>query len=185
MMAASHLNRGLVLYARRQVAQGATIRAIADEFGWRDERTLQDAVRGRTWTHLNHIVPPVHASPERAGSSHPGATLTDEQVLEARRRARLGENRSDIARDLGVSPGLLRAAIRGRSWKHLDEIEPPVEPSTSSRGSGNRKLTADAVRDIRRRRAAAETLQTLADEYEVTPTNIHLIVTRQTWTHVD
>jgi len=49
---------------------------------------------------------------------------------------------------------------------------------------GLSKLTEDDVREIRRAKAAGETLRSLAKRFSVAPGNIHMIVHRQTWKHV-
>jgi len=46
------------------------------------------------------------------------------------------------------------------------------------------QLTDQSVRDIRRRAAAGETQQKLADEYNVTQAHISKIVRRVTWKHI-
>ncbi len=49
---------------------------------------------------------------------------------------------------------------------------------------GGSKLNADQVREIRTLYAGGATLHALADIYGVRFTNIHMIVTRQTWKHI-
>jgi hypothetical protein len=48
----------------------------------------------------------------------------------------------------------------------------------------NARLTEAQVREIRRRRAAGETLGSLGDEFGVDFTNIYRICSRKTWRHV-
>jgi hypothetical protein len=43
------------------------------------------------------------------------------------------------------------------------------------------KLTASKVNEIRRRYANGEQQQTLADEYQMTQQNVHLIISNQSW----
>jgi hypothetical protein len=69
----------------------------------------------------------------RSGETNPHARLTDEQVIEARRRARTSPGCvAALARQWGCSHEGLRTAVRGINWSHLDHIEPPVKQRTMS-----------------------------------------------------
>lgn len=59
-------------------------------------------------------------------------------------------------------------------------------PERGARGerAGGAKLTAEKVKEIRRRYAEGATLKGLAAEYGVRFTNVHMIVQRKTWKHV-
>jgi hypothetical protein len=50
--------------------------------------------------------------------------------------------------------------------------------------NGFSKLTEDAVRDIRRRRAEGEILRTIAEDHGVNLTCVYKIVMRESWRHV-
>jgi hypothetical protein len=180
------LERGIVLWARRQSHAGARVSDLAKELGVEYE-TLLRAVNGATWSYLDHIVPPVRKGYElgRKGEDHGGATLTEEQVIAARRRAHAGEVRGRIARDLGVSVDVIRAAIIGKSWSHLNEVAPPA-PNGGPGGSnkGNQRLTENDVRQIRRR-SGTEPPKALAQEFGVTPNTVSSIVRHKTWRNVE
>lgn len=62
----------------------------------------------------------------------------------------------------------------------------PVSAKPRNMGEGhlNATLTAPAVREIRRRRAAGERGVDLAAEFNVTPQAISLIANRKAWRHV-
>lgn len=47
------------------------------------------------------------------------------------------------------------------------------------------KLTADDVREIRRRHGDGEGPSTIADDYPVTVDAIYGVITRRTWKHVE
>lgn len=51
--------------------------------------------------------------------------------------------------------------------------------------SGTKKLTAEQVREIRRRYAEGVTTKVLAGDFSIHVTNVWLIVTRKAWKHVD
>lgn len=135
------------------------------------------AQRGRGRTRLN-----------QQGEANDSAVLTDAIVIDARRRSKAGETQKVIADEYGVSVAVLGYAIRGKTWNHLDERESPhVRPQ----GGGSR-LTEDDVRAIRSAHAAAATrsargdvARALAAEHKVSVANIHAIVRRKSWAHVE
>lgn len=53
------------------------------------------------------------------GVSNPMARLTDEAVLEIRRRWQAGTLQKDLAAEFGVSKMTISRAVRGESWSHL------------------------------------------------------------------
>lgn len=55
--ASAVLTRVLVIEARQRVKAGASVRALASEFNV-EEKTLDPAVYGVTWSHLNEVEPP-------------------------------------------------------------------------------------------------------------------------------
>lgn len=96
-----------VMAARKLVAEGVPLVDVAKAL--RVPRgAIGDAARGRTWGHLPGAQPPP-----------PKRKLTEDIVMEARRRARNGERFVDIARSFGVNASALTEAIRGRKWRHL------------------------------------------------------------------
>jgi len=57
------------------------------------------------------------------GEAHGNAVLTDDIVLEARRRYASGDDIAKIARAFAVSPKTLRNAISGKRWGHLPNAQ--------------------------------------------------------------
>lgn len=55
------------------------------------------------------------------GERHYKTELTDDIVAEARKRAATGESVKAIARELGVDRARLCDAVRGRTWRHMQE----------------------------------------------------------------
>lgn len=51
--------------------------------------------------------------------------------------------------------------------------------------NGRAKLTAEKVREIRRRAKAGETYKTLAAEFGVAQSNISHIISRRNWSYVE
>lgn len=58
----------------------------------------------------------------KPGEQHHNAKLTEQQVLDARRRHAAGESALAMCEEFGVNPRTLSRAIKGATWKHL-EIE--------------------------------------------------------------
>lgn len=57
------------------------------------------------------------------GTKHPLSKLTDDQVLEIRRRVKLGEMQYLLAREFGVTNMVISNVKLRKSWKHIPEEE--------------------------------------------------------------
>lgn len=70
---------------------------------------------------------------------------------------------------------------------HAENEADKVRKGRPSRGEHrwSARLTEDAVRRIRVRVATGERRKVIADEYEMTVSNVDMIVTRKRWKHVD
>lgn len=75
---------------------------------------------------------------------------------------------------------------QGPTWWQRRGVPSPLEDRRPARGERQHlaKLTDDAVRAIRRRHAAGETQQALADEFGVSQRAVSAVVRRVTWRHV-
>lgn len=110
-----------VLEIRQLAREGASFVQIASRLSLA-RHLVSCAATGHTWKHLPGAVPP----PGRAVG---GKRLLDASaVIRARQMARAGDSIRDIARrlDLPVGEQSVANAVRGRTWKHLDVVEPPV-----------------------------------------------------------
>ena len=69
----------------------------------------------------------------------------------------------------------------------LENAEDKRRDGTMARGErqGNSRLTAEIVREIRRRLADHEPQQVLANEFGISQPHVSRIALRQTWAHVD
>lgn len=139
---------------------------------------MYDRGRGRGKTH-------------QRGEDNDSAVLTDQIVLAARRRYRGGESVGQLAEAFSVALGTLQGALSGKTWSHLDDVEPPIE----GRRSGS-KLTEDDVRAIRAAHAAqvgdnpprglhGRVCAELGERYDLSGANINAIVRRKSWKHID
>jgi hypothetical protein len=75
------------------------------------------------------------------------ATLTEDDVVELRRRVRAGESLSEVAASVAASYAAVRSAVRGETWQHVTR-ERPVP------GRRNRVGNPNATRLVRRDEAA-------------------------------
>ncbi len=80
-------------------------------------------------------------------------------------------DRGDNARDM---------AAKGRQW-----VQRSPERALRGTSHGNARLNDDAIREIRRRRAAGEVLHSIGASFGISATTISLIVRRKAWTHVE
>lgn len=57
-----------------------------------------------------------------SGSANPAAKLTDDAVAELRRRERSGETIVALAREHGLALATVWAAVRGKTWRHVEAV---------------------------------------------------------------
>lgn len=110
------------------------------------------------------------------GAAVANAVLSDDMVLDARKRVAGGALIRDVAAELGVSCKTLASAVTGRKWSWL--------PLATGRRRTVNQFSDAQVRAIRTRYAAGERQQALADELGVTNATISKIVLRQRYAHV-
>jgi hypothetical protein len=125
--------------------------------------------------------------PDQRGSRNPIGKLTEEVIPVIRSRYRSGSPIADIAAEMGVCDGTIRLVLKGKTWSHVPDPEGPVVlRSDRPRGTDVAwsKLDELDVDEIRSRRAAGETIASLATAFGVTLATIHAIVSGRTWAHV-
>jgi hypothetical protein len=111
-----------------------------------------------------------HPQGERSGH----ARLSEQDVVEIRKRYQTGEHAQAIADAYGLaSLSYVYMIVKGQKWKHL-----PVLPVTRRR-NGNARLTDDEVREIRRARANGVTLHVLSQRFNTTMSNVSHIALRR------
>lgn len=118
------------------------------------------------------------------GTRNQYAKITEEIVANARRRHAAGERCVDLAAEYGVSPGLMRLAVTGQSWTHVEQ--PGETRKDVMRGTEHHdaKLTEGKVREIRRRCGAGEKQRDVAADYGVSQMAVWQVVNRKSWKHV-
>ena len=142
---------------------------------------------------LSWGTPEQNQGPDRVrdGTSNRGerqwqAKLTEEIVLECRRRYAAGESQKDLAGEFGVTGPVLSEAITGRSWAWLPGAVPTDTGRQGTKGTAHpgAKLTPEIVREARRRNAAGESQYALAAEYGVAQQTLQAAIVRRTWKNV-
>lgn len=118
---ASILTRDMVVTLRKRARAGETIADLSRALGIGAD-TARLAVRGETWTHVEEQ--PVESRASAVGEGNPAAKLTAARVAAARRMARGGVAVETIASAYGVTTKTITRAVRGETWRHVDE--PPL-----------------------------------------------------------
>jgi transposase len=120
----------------------------------------------------------LHGTQTRGGD-HPGARLTEDQVVEVIGRARRGEAYRAIAKRLGVAPATISQITLGKTWAHVDRGGPIPQRRTGA------KLTEAAVVEILAMARRGVTQTAIAGEFRVDRTNIVAILAGKTWKDID
>lgn len=115
------LTEAIVRECRIRYVAGEVYESLAREFGV-NSHTMWSALTGETWTHLP-VPEGIYNRAKKIGSKAPQAKLTEEIVLECRRRHAAGESIYSLARESGVSYLAMRNAMRGDTWKHVKHPE--------------------------------------------------------------
>lgn len=102
------------------------------------------------------------------GRTHPLAKLTPKKVAALRRDWASGLTHEQLAKRYRISCHTARKITRGETWRHV--ASPPSTPKS------RRRLSAEDVGAIQRRKASGETLQQLADAFGKSVRTIWLAV---------
>lgn len=111
---------------------------------------------------------------QASGARNAHAILSDDLIVDIRRRVISGESRTLIAASLGVNRSCVGRAAAGHGWRHVSAPIPP------RRG---KKLTLDDVISIRAAYPAT-TQVALARTYGVSQAVVSSIIRRATWKDV-
>lgn len=114
----------------------------------------------------------------QTGETNGSAVLTADMVVDARQRARAGETVTAIARDLDAPYGAVHRAVRGETWTHLDDVEPPVVTRRVP-------LTAEQVVEARQRVRDGESVAAVARDLDVGRDTLRDAVRGRTWSSVN
>jgi transposase-like protein len=145
---------------------------------------VRHAVTGKTWQTAGGPIAPAARGRVR-GDSHHQSKLTRTKVAKARRcYARGGVTLPELAREYGVSQGVMGKAINGRTWRDAGgpinrcRRTPRDEDVTLS------KLTTAKVVEMRETYARGRVSHAeLAQKYGVTAGAVHFALVGKTWKH--
>lgn len=112
-----------VLQIRRLLAAGGqTLQEIGDQFGVEGATVGQIAHR-RTWTHVPDEHPGwvyrAEHGKDAKGESNGNSRLTGQKVREIRARLDAGVSQRKIAKEFGISQGLVWKIKVGATWAHI------------------------------------------------------------------
>lgn len=122
------------------------------------------------------------------GEKHGRAKLSDEQVTAIRRRytGAWGEQ-GRLAKEYGVSQGLISQLLRGDIWGHLPLGEVRAASGKPVHGAAHPQATVtdDIVRSLRQRYATGgSTYAALAKDFGISVVTVSRIIRYKTWKHV-
>lgn len=130
-----------------------------------------------------HGLAPRNTATRLRGSDHHQATLTEEAVIDIRRRVgRRDALLNDLAIEYGVSRRTIADAANGRTWQHVPMTN-AAQPKVRGEQHHRARLDAISVRDIRNRASTTLTAD-LAREFGVSTSTITRVIRRQSWRHV-
>lgn len=149
-------------------------------------------VRGLTFGHLPTVGDPEavararHQAQVRRPRPARRLGLQPAQVGELRARyAAGGVSMAALAREYGLDASTVGRIIRGETWRYLPGAAPEGSHALRGEDAPWHKLTAQAVRAIRREHQAATATQAeLAQRYSVSRATISHIVNYRKWRHV-
>jgi hypothetical protein len=120
------------------------------------------------------------------GSKSGNAKLSEQVVVECRRRYADGERLSVLMVEFGMTVAGMSNAISGKTWGWLPGAVPVDRKRHGRRGAEHHaaKLTPEIVREARRRNAAGESQYALAAEYGVAQPTLQAAIAGRKWKHV-
>ena len=122
------------------------------------------------------------------GETHPCVKLSNKQVIEIRKRAKMGALASDLCLDYDLTLTEIYRIVRGVYYKEVNDIESPYFGSfhNSSRFIiPNRRLTKDQVIDIRQRFSLGEKISNIARDYNIPFSSLSRVCHNKSYTDID
>ena len=136
-----------------------------------------------TWGHIMQY----HAERgqiNQRGERNSRSKLTNVEVCELRELYRSGTSARELAQRFHIARETVYSIVRGKNWKHLKH-EPIYRGYARGIKIVQAKLTDDHVREIRRRyRPQVYSTRRLAQEFGVSQSTIHQIISYGRWKHV-
>ena len=172
---------------RRARADGMSMLDIALEHDML-QRTVENAVRGRTFKHVTDVKPVVRGY---------NRSISDDMVRDMRRDRLAGKTMKEIAEKHGTSMRSTERAVRGASYAHVTDppgvvrhmiraqpLMPKGELLRRDSDVRRRLFTDEQVREMRAEAEAGATYVTLAEKYGVSKSGARNIVMRLSYKDV-
>lgn len=107
-----------------------------------------------------------------------GSRLTEQVVIECRRRYAAGETAAALAAEFSVNAGTMGEAVTGETWARLPGATPRGGKAYYKRGTENAltKLTPEIAAELRERWVAGERQHALAAEFGVSQSTVWRII---------
>jgi hypothetical protein len=148
---------------------------------------LDNRLANLSWdSHSANMMDKVRDGTSNRGTRQGQSRLTDDAVIEARKRYAAGEPMHALAAEFGVSGAAMSNAVSGKNWSWLPGAVPVDHNRHGTKGTAHHaaKLTPEIVREARRRNAAGESQRALAAEYGVKQPTLQKAITGATWRNV-
>lgn len=193
-----------VMEIRRRYADGEPPAMLSDAYSL-PRHSIHTIVRGsRHYSHLPLIprTPEGEARAEELAKesrrnrlTHQGKRLTDEKVMEIRRRYANGETPATISEEEGIIPSTLQKMLRGESYAHLPVLprhpeldaifeQRTIQQQREARQRSGASFPNEIVMEIRNLYAEGAIAHDLARRYDVGPSTIKKIVSGATYPHL-
>lgn len=118
------------------------------------------------------------------GEDHVSSRLTEQIVIECRRRYAAGETTTVLAAEFGVNAGTMGEAVTGETWARVPGVIPRGSEDHHRKGAEHphaKNLTPEIVKEIRDRSAAGETWVAIAAVYGVGRSTVGRVLHGQHW----
>ena len=136
-------------------------------FGYKHRPEVVEANRQRQ---LGKKMPPSFSqkmSERHRGSKNPIAKLSEEKVVEYRRRMAEGESGNSLAKEAGISRCTMNKVKLGETWKHVPLIENIPQGARKGSQHGMAKLSVEKVREVKRRILAGDSKNAISRELSI------------------
>lgn len=174
------LTSEVVVEMRRRYKKGESAGDLSRTLGV-SLGTIQGALTGVTWGHLNHIEPPTAG--RRCGSFLSESDVRQirrEYTLVAEDRALRNQVVEKLAERYVVTTSNIKAIVTRKSWKHVTDDEAPPTVFTP-----NATLTDEDVIQIRRQVKQGADCAALVPVYRVTVETVRRAAYGRNWEHLN
>ncbi len=191
----SKLTEKDILQIRRRYKKGGISQTqLAEEYNV-SQKNIGLIVIGEAWAHIHEGILSLEEAKEKSNASkrRDKSKLIEKDVIEIRNKYKENKlSQYQLAKEYGITRPAIGYIINGRNWAHISEgILPSKEIKIHQRENYlNRegmksKLTEKDVIDIRGQyKKGIITTYQLAEQYNVHPTTVGLIVNKKIWKYI-